>query len=316
MRRSAKRSRRRRSSLPTVHDRASALLAELEKHNLPAIAAVVILLVLNHFGLVADLLDTLVRGHLADANEIYLHQAKIHAGENLTLLAALEAGLKVIESSSAGFSLIVDVNVQVGNLLSVVAELTARAFWVSVVAASALIGTEVVLDGASYAAQLLLTTTLVILVMHCVFRRVWRWVSLISGQISEILLLITFLVYIGLPLAVFSASSISDAITKPVAEKAQQHFKATHDDFAHGLHTHVSTVIDEYKKDGSGVQSKSRSLAGAVARHAIAVIFDAFIFPGSLLLLVTWLGRIIIRHTMKIDVLLRDWSKQERPQKN
>ena len=145
--------------------------------------------------------------------------------------------------------------------------------------------------------------------LHYMARGHWRWMANISGRISEILILITLVVHMGLPLVIYGSSLASASLTAPITQQAHAHFTKTHVDFATSkqgkISSHVKAVIERYKATSHDTHRKGRSLAGAVTRHIMAILFDAFLFPGLMLAVVIWLSRIVIRHSLKIEKLIK-----------
>lgn len=276
-------------------------------------AIAITVLAFNHLGAVNWVLDILGRGYIAEANSAYLHKTKLHMGDSILVLTGLDTAFEVLKSSTAGISFIVDVQVQVGNIVATLQNLTNQALMASLIAAGGLIGIELILKLANLLAVPLLSLTVVTLSLHYITRSHWRWLANISGQASEILVLVTLLVHFGMPLVVYGSSLASSALTAPMAAAAHTQFTKTHTDFntpkggkkKGEISTHVKAVISRYKETSNSTHSKSRSLSGSVVRHIIAVLFDAFLFPALLLAVVTWASRVVIRHTLKIEELIK-----------
>ena len=263
----------------------------------------------NHLGWINWVLDILGRGLIAEANSAYLHKTKLHMGESILVLTGLDTAFEVLKSSSAGISFIVDVEVQVGNIVATLQDLTNKALMASLIAAGSLIGIELVLKLAEILAVPVLSLTILVLAIHYTARSHWRWLANISGQVSELLVLMTLLIHLGMPLIIYGSSLASAALTTPIAQEAHTAFTKTHVDFATAkkgkISSHVKAVINRYKATSDDTHRKSRSLSGSVVRHIIAILFDAFLFPALMLLAVLWGSRIVIRHTLKIEELIK-----------
>ena len=202
---------------------------------------------------------------------------------------------------------------------------------VSLAAAGALIGLELVLKLAEILTVPALSVTIITLAAHYVTRNHWHWAAYISGQISQILVLITLLTHIGLPLVVYVSSLASATLTAPLALQAHNQFADTHVDFstvrqeykeskdrseAKGeddskrhkeIKPHVDAVIDKYKSKASNKTHKqTRSFSGSLVRHAVAVLFDSYIFPALLLIIFIWASRVVINRSLKIEKLIED----------
>jgi len=275
----------------------------------PIAAVCLSLIALNHLGAIDYTLDSLGRGYIATANQKYLKQAEDKAAKSALVLGALHTSLSVLQSSSAGISFIAEVKVQVGQVVSALKDLVDRAWAASLIAAASLVAVELVFKAAHVLDPIVVTLTIITLGVHYATRGLWLWPARICGQVGEILLLITFLVHILLPLMLFGTSLVSHSLTEPMANEAQAVFSDAHGDFGTGpqekLNDHVKAVITRYKETRDGVPSKTQTFARAVSLHVVSVLFDALLVPASLLGLLVVFARIIIRHTLRIEDLLK-----------
>lgn len=317
-------SRRRNKRRPVEEDWVDKLLDVLLHVRTAVIAVIATAIALNHLGAIDWALDALLRGPIAEANSAYLHQSKVHLGESILVLTALNTGLEVLESSSAGISFIVDVEVQVGNIVATLQQLVERALAASLLSAGSLIGTELILKLGNILAAPILTLTLLIVGFHYLVRGHWRLMANISGQLADILVIFTLAVHIGLPLTIYGTSVASSLLTEPLAKQAHQRFVNTHADFTSGKHacekeqnkctedtkkekmtSHVKEVINRYRATSDDTHRKGRSLAGAVMRHTVAVLFDAFAFPLILLVFLLWISKVLTRHTLRVEEMIK-----------
>ena len=175
-------------------------------------------LAFNHLGMINWTLDILGRGFIAEANSVYLHKAKLQMGESIIVLTSLDTAFEVLKSSSAGISFIVDVEVRVGNIVATLQNLTNQALMASLIADGGLIGIELALKLSGMLVAPVLSLTIIMLGLHYMARGHWRWMANISGRISEILVLITLVVHMGLPLVIYGSSLASASLTAPIAQ--------------------------------------------------------------------------------------------------
>lgn len=324
-----RRSRRTQPSPPpTLWQR---ILAFFDSIKVSILAFVLMLVALNHLGAIDWVLDTLLRGHVADVNGAYLQTSKIEIGESILTLTALDTGLRVLESSTAGISFIAQFEVQVGAIVSALQDMVGRALDASLFAAGSLIAIELVLDLAELLSTPILTLAILVLGLHYIARGHWLWFTRATGQLADILIIFTVLVHLGFPLAIYGTSLASELLTKPLASQAHERFKATHADFSTSKQAckekdrectedekkakvthHVKAVISRYEATSDhSHHHRSRAVAGAVVRHVVAILFNAFVFPGILILITIWVTRVITRHTIRLEELIQEF--EERP---
>lgn len=273
-----------------------------------AIAATVI--ALNHLGAINWTLDVLGRSHIAESNTVYLHKAKQEMAETIVTLTGLDTGLEVLKSSTVGGSFIVSFHVQIGNIVATVQDAAKKALKASLIAASSLLAIELILKFAETLSVPLVTLSILATGLHYTTRQHLTWVARVTGQLSEILILLMLLTHIGLPLAIYGSSIASKSITAPIAEQAREHFEKTSDRFPKGdkgkLEKHMKDAVNKYQDTASTDHHSGRLLSHSVVRHVTAIVFDVFLFPAMMFALVTWVIRMMIRHALRVQELMAE----------
>lgn len=279
------------------------------------VAIVATIIALNHLGAINWTLDAIGRSHIAESNTVYLHKSKQEMAETIVTLTSLDTGLEVLKSSTVGGSFIVSFHVQIGNIVATVQEAAQKALKASLVAAGSLLAIELLLDTADALSIPLVTLSVLVTGLHYVTRHHLNWVARVSGQISEILILLMMLTHFGLPLAIYGSAVASNSITAPMAEQARNHFEETSKHFPkgdkHKLEKHMKDAISNYKDTASTDHHQGRLLSHSVVRHVTAIVFDVFLFPAMMLILVTWLIRVMIRHALRVKELMAEDEAHE-----
>ena len=83
----------------------------------------VLFLILASFSVLDNLVDLVVRDSLKEMSLTFLKDSEKHAEETFALLSAGKGALAVVGSSSAGISFIVDIQVQLGNIMTPLVDL-------------------------------------------------------------------------------------------------------------------------------------------------------------------------------------------------
>jgi len=297
-------------SIVTSLEAAAAKLSPLRKiaakyaanHWLKFLTTLFVTLALNHLNAFNHALDFLGRGHVAEVTTTYLHNSKVKISETLLLLAALDAGLEVLKSSTAGISFIVDVQVQIGGLFGAMQGHIQNAVRASLWALGNVFLTEELLKAINYLSIPLLTASIITFAKWVLFRNFWLSVARFFRKSATVFILLTLLAHIGIPLALYATAIASETVSAPMGAKANQHFTDIHHQFAIGqkedIHAHVKDVITTYKSSSNDLHSKTRSTGQSLVQHIIGLLLSAFVFPVSFTLGLGWLFLLAIRHLL------------------
>jgi hypothetical protein len=254
------------------------------------IVIVVSAITLNHLGVVHYVLDYLGRDHITQVNETYLHHVKFQISESLLILSGLDAALEVVKSSSAGISFIVDVQVQVGNIFHTLHQYVEKAISVSSAAAASTIAIGLLMSIVNKSAVVILTITISAVASYFLLRDFLPRASIVAKKLSYAFSILSFMAFLGMPLALYATSLVSKSLTEPMAQQAHQHFKDVHQLFVSDkdddLHEHVKSVVNKYQSSSHEVHQKSRSLSISTMRHFVAFLFSAFLFPLGFMLMI------------------------------
>ena len=270
------------------------------------ILVITLVVTLNHLGVVHYLLDYLGRDHITQINEAYLHQVKFQISESLMILSSLDASLEVIKNSSSEAFLIDGVQVQVSNIFHTLQQYIEKAISVSSTAAASTIAIELLLDIANKTAIMILTVTISVIASYFLLRNFLPSVSIVMKKFSYALSILSFIAFIGIPLAVYATSVMSKALTEPMAKKAHQHFTEIYQQFVNGkdnnIQEHVISVLKKYQFSSHEVHQQSRSLSISVVRHLIAFLFSAFIFPFCFMYIILKVSRAALKPLFSVKL--------------
>lgn len=267
----------------------------------PAVLAIVTAAIaLNHLNGIDYSLDAMGRGHIAAVNAAYLHQTKTILSESILVLAALDSGLAVLESSTAGISFIVDVQVQVGSLFSTLQTHIRYALDATMAALGGTLVMENLLAVAGRLSAPLTTASIVTVAGYVLVRNAGPRVSSAFRKLASGFLLLTLMVHLVFPTMIFTTALASKAFAAPMQTQSHDRFQQIHDQFVvnkgDDIHAHVKQVINKYKSSSGELHEKTRFAGQNTVLHISALFLSTVLFPIMFLWGLIWLCRVAVRH--------------------
>jgi len=180
--------------------------------------------IFHQFGLLDRMFTVLIIGNVERQNTAFLDQSQKRASEMLTLSETIKGSLEVIKSAVAGLSLLGShVDLQVGKIVAA-ASGEADLLWKTLLAnSSILFGLELILKTANWLSKPLITTSILTAFFwycfHC-FGRI-KLLKRITIHFLEILLVLSFTLYLLIPLVIAGSAGLAHAITKPIHKELQ-----------------------------------------------------------------------------------------------
>lgn len=305
-------------SASTVHAVRGRLLSRIGRRLAGLALAALLLAGFHSLGWLTATLDTTGREHLLAADHAYLKETSAAARESFITLTALQGGLHLVQSGSAGFSFIVDIEARLGDLLTPLVTMVDRAVEISMASMAASEALALLLDAAEAVAEPLLGALLLLLALFALARIVTEApnpVSRFAAEASELMLVLFLLLYLALPLAIYGASQLSQSFTAPLSGQAHGHFSALNDhlngDAKHdNLKGKVHGVMNRYESFSVKVDHKNHATGEALKRHLVVFVLDVIVFPLGLLWLFYLVVRMVARHLLgpvhSVEVVMAD----------
>lgn len=236
--------------------------------------------------------DLLGRQALSEHNHKFLNEATLEAFETFALLSAMKAGLAVMNSSSAGISFVVDMEVQIGQMVESTKEMVDAGWTATVVALSCLSGIRIlheVLDHFSFFFfHLFLAVLLVKSSVSLLWRRAPKW---LMSSTQTLLVLAMFLSF-GIPLAIGGLSLLSDAFSAPRKQELRSQLQDHHQRLVlkhdEDLKGQAQEGLMGLKRNAQVEEEQHRHLTDQIVQHIALMLFDGIIFPLSFALGVWW----------------------------
>jgi hypothetical protein len=235
---------------------------------------------------------------LERVNERYLDNAFDSALAGFLILSGVKSGLAIVEGSSVG----IGVDVQLGDVVQPVYDYVDIAWRAAMAGASVIVVMQLALEGLAmvdhWTLFLLLLFSALWLLCGWIFPRAQRTQQMLKAGIRFSVSLCLAL-YLLLPLTITGASAVSRQITKPLLESSQAEFQTVGDELSpEGLHRRFFPEGEEadelsafdlkgkISKMGDGVKAlaaylklKTERLAAATLKYIAAYLFDCILFP-------------------------------------
>ncbi|MCH1430883.1 MAG: hypothetical protein L7U87_09030 [Chlamydiales bacterium] len=242
------------------------------------------LLLTHHQNYLFTILDNMGRSHLLLEDYSFLNESREESTEVFAVLTAIKSGLSLVESSSAGISFIVDVELQVGRIASAILDMVNYAWSASFISLGAISAIEIFL-------HLLEKLNHPIMYFSLVLLSLYFFAQLIGLKQKEHLLRITkvaffflILFYVCAPLSVCLGAKASKAITRPISVNVKKQLKGHAKNYeiknqSDDLKDRSQEAIDHFVKHSKNLENAHHSLAQLLIDHLILLLFDLFIFP-------------------------------------
>lgn len=269
------------------------------------IVALILLAALCFIGWIEKPLASIGQARLQESNDTYLSTSLNKALGGFMTMSILKAGLDIIEGSEVGIGLGVTANLQVGDLAQPAydyVDIVWRTLFTSCVV---LVSIRYLLQAAATVDSYVFGVTLLLLAAFLT-KRWWRggWpvARTILRDTLSIAIVATLALYYLLPLSVYGASKLSQAITQPQIEEAQKGFERTKQALfpedqqsPNGIITKLKQTPDRIEQIAAYLNGKLKDMVVWAITLTAGYIFDCIVFPLGLFVLLLWFTRSIVR---------------------
>jgi hypothetical protein len=243
--------------------------------------------------LAKNIADWAKQDQLIDINDLYLAERERQDRDNILMLAEINAFLAVLQSSEVGISLFVDVQVTIGHSISVLKELTDRAFESTLISMTSIVGLRWILKLADYLAPAFFIIWLMGLSVYLLA----SWLGLTQGQSGKVgkralgLSFVLFLMlHIMLPYSVYLSSLISHPVLSAPEQEKNSSLKNFHQHLVKPSHS--MSFKDKAEKDIKQFETtlvqlpkKIESMTYYVVEHWVFNLLRHILIPFALLIL-------------------------------
>lgn len=228
-------------------------------------------------------LDKIGAQQLQVANQEFLRASESQSKEAFFLLTGIKTGLALIESSNAGISFFIDVEVQVGKLAQALSDMVHYAWQGSFISLGMIRLIELILSLFNSLSVPILYIALPLLAIELFLQGLNR-PSIIRQNILSKLGWGFLVAYLLAPLAIYTGALCSKELTKESSEqvriKLHKHAKElSFDEPATGLKEQSEQGVSRFLDISKKLPETHESLSQSLSHHLILLLFDLLIFP-------------------------------------
>ena len=264
--------------------------------HLGVLSTLMLLAYLSYMGTVTRFFDLIINAHIEQVARAYLATTAQETTKTLEILSATKAALALLQSSSGGISIIVEVQIQLGQILHVIVELINRAWSVSLAAVAAVEGLGLLLDLSKLSMAPILTLFFVALgITYGLHKRTPR-VAHAFASLARTALFLALAVHFVIPLTIYSTAAVGNFFFHGQKKEVQQGFESVRgatpkhklDD---GLRNQVKSVINKFKDSQGEMHNRTRAISRLTGSHILLSIAEHLVVPLLFLVLYGFLFR-------------------------
>jgi hypothetical protein len=255
---------------------------------------------------------------LNSQNDSYLTASFNKALVGFGTMSALKAGLDIIEGSEVGASWGLTANLQVGDIVQPAYDYVDIAWRTLLTGCISLLSIRYLLQAATIIDSYVLGTTFILLGLFLSvhwWKSDWAQPKSLLRDALSVAVVATLALYYILPLSVWGASKLSQVITQPGIEEAQQGFEQTKQALfpaeqqnPDGMIAKLQHIQDRFEQIATFLKDKTKDMVIWSIKLITGYIFDCVVFPLALFTLLLWMTRSTMRYLLQksIQSTLRD----------
>lgn len=267
------------------------------------IAFILGLISLHSFGYLHYALDSIGGGRMSESNSAFIIESENAATETFLVFSTIKAGLALMQSSSAGVSFIVDMDLQVGQILQSLKEVVDVAWSASLVSMSSLFTMHLITKWSETLTNPLLHIFFVALIAHYLTHHLSPKFYNLSARIGAFCLLLVLTTHLVIPLTIYSLSVTSKEVSEIFAKDAHNEISTQHKDLmiqskaGENLRDQASASLKAYENLEGKLDDKLVHMTKYIVQHVAVIVFNMFIFPG-----VFFLGLSYLLHKASLQI--------------
>ena len=267
------------------------------------------LLYFNWTGQLSEYVDQKKFSPIATSNLSYLEQAEQQAFKTYLLLAEFNSGLALLQSSRAGISTFVEVNVQLGSELKQVTSLVEKSTLVSLISMGVLFTLKLLHSFFQWLSPLLFTLLLGLAFIYLTISFVMKSktkVSRIFGVTTSTIMLIFICVHLLFPLSIFMAQLTEKKITSLLSNSVHSNYDSVQQQILGAskkmsVKHKVESAFNRYEQAVVSIPEKVSMLAKNFIQHLVTTLFNTIVFPLGYFYVLLVLSRRILEHSFDLS---------------
>jgi len=269
------------------------------------LSIVLLLYYLSLTGLLTQLFSVTLHDYVYQYNQQYIETASYDSLRTLEVVGSIKSILTLLQSLSGGVSFIVDIDVQLGESLSVINDVTDQAWKVSLTSVGATKALSLIHETVYSSMQPALVSLFLLLglsiALVCFFPEFSRRLE----RLVKTALFIVLFTHLIVPLSIYATAKVSEAHFHSEKQSVHQHYSELdrslpqHKD--HGdLKDQVAAIREHFQNNLTKHTSNTASYSLMSIKHLLYTGIEFIILPIFLVgifSLITW--QIIKRHAYK-----------------
>ena len=212
--------------------------------------------------------------------------------KTLQVLSALKALLALIGSGEIGISLVVDVQVTLGKMLTSLTHMLTSVYELTLLDMGVWKLFHLLLGGFQASQETMLSLTLALLLLVEVNNRLPAmpaWFRLGSRHLLHYVLMVFLATAVFFPLAIGTAGGIARAVTNDMMAEVNDHYQRLHDHVQDGtdsssMQNTAHSVVNKAESIAKQLKDKVASTISMTTMHMAVMLFNTYIMPAALFL--------------------------------
>ncbi len=263
------------------------------KHNnwqwqhLALLAIINIVVYLAHTGVLSNSSLWLYGEHIDAINRAYLHTASADVGALVGILSASKMVLSVLQSSQGGISFIIDIQIQLGQLLSPLIDTINYAWKFSIASLSAIELLKFILDTNKLSMVPALSLLFILLGIRISLHTHFSRIATLLTQAVRAMVFVVVLSHVLIPLSLYATASLGTILLGPYKTQVNQGFSDFHRQLPQhnaqaGLKDQVKSKMVHFQQHDT-LHQHSSHLIGLTVKHLVVSLIEYLISPFALM---------------------------------
>jgi len=238
---------------------------------------------------------------LNSQNDSYLTASFNKALVGFGTMSSLKAGLDIIEGSEVGASWGLMANLQVGDIVQPAYDYVDIAWRTLLTGCITLLSIRYLLQAVAIIDSYVLGTTFILLALFLSvhwWKSGWAQLKSLLRDALSVAVVATLALYYILPLSVWGASKLSQVITQPGIEEAQQGFERAKQALfpeeqqnLDGMVAKLHHIQERFEQISIFLKEKTKDMVIWSIKLITGYIFDCVVFPLALFTFLLWMTR-------------------------
>lgn len=220
--------------------------------------------------------------HIDATNVAYLASARDYTADLLAILTESKIVLAVLQSSQGGISFIVDVQVQLGQILSSLHDVINLSWQLTLASLSSIEFLSLLLEASHFSMSVMLTMFFISIGISVCFWKRYHKISQMVSKLTATLGLIVLVTHFILPYSIYSTAMLSKHLLSPHKSEIYRGYSSFHHQLpqhegSSDLKDKVKGTMSYFKDKPEHLGKHSEKMSALSAKH-LTLIFVEYLF--------------------------------------